>query len=491
MGVSAVVGCRDGRHRRDDWRNPSSQGDGRGVNWQRAFGADTAVEIRNAICLVIDGWQAGFAGPYGNSWISTPALNQLASESFVFDEALVDAPRLDRLYRSFWRGVHAAMPGECLPEGAGLASRLSRGGVATTLVTDEQRVAEHPLAGEFREIVRLSPSPPTRAAADMEDTRMAELFAHMLDALDDAREPFLLWGHASSLASCWDAPREFRERYLERDAAAEEDLEHLAAEAGALARVGVAPPRQQYATLADPDELLALRRAYAAQVSVLDACLAGLLDAFWQAPWAERTLLLICGARGYPLGEHGRVGFELPAQGEAGIGDALYAELIHIPWILRLPGAEGALGRSAALVQPADCCATLLDWWQLTQDGISEAKLSVAAGRSVLPLVHEEAIAWRDRALVVLDHQRALRTAAWYLRGDGEPAGGVRVDLPRAASELYVKPDDRWERNEIAVRCEEIAAAMNQAADDCQRAIESGVPRELAPLSAQLQAGVS
>ncbi|MBX9790329.1 MAG: sulfatase-like hydrolase/transferase [Pirellulales bacterium] len=443
---------------------------------RRALGADTTVETRNAICLVVDGWQAGFAGPYGNSWISTPALNQLASEGFVFDQALVDSPRLDRLYRSFWRGVHAALPSERLPDGAGLASQLSRGGVATTLVTDEPRVAEHPLAAEFRETVTLNPPPPAQAAADIEDTRLAEFSAQMLDVLDEAREPFLLWGHTSSLANCWDAPREFRERYLERDAAAEEDIEHLRAEAAALARIGVAPPRAHVTSMPDPDELLALRRAYAAQISVLDACLAGLLDAVLLSPWAERTLLFVCGARGYPLGEHGRAGFELPVEQDASVGDALYAELVHVPWIWRLPGAEGALGRSAALVQPADCCATLLDWWRLARDGMSNAELGVASGRSVLPLVREEAIAWRDRALVVLDQQRALRTAAWYRLSEGE---------------LYVKPDDRWERNEIAVRCEEIAEAMDQAADDYQRAIESGEPRELAPLSAQLQAGVS
>jgi arylsulfatase A-like enzyme len=251
--------------------------------------------------------------------------------------------------------------------------------------------------------------------------------------------------------------------------------------------------------------LLALRRAYAAQISVLDACLAGLLDAFWQSPCTERTLLFVAGARGYPLGEHGRVGFEfarqagvgdssltdgLAARRVGGSGDALYAELMHVPWIWRLPDARAALGRSSALVQPADCCATLADWWELPRDDMT-AELGIAAGRSVLPLLNDETTAWRDRALVTLDHERALRTASWYLRLAGEEAGAAAGETLPAASELYVKPDDRWERNEISARCEDVAAMLAQLADECHRSVQSGEPRELMPLPAEVQAGVS
>ena len=45
-------------------------------------------EVRNVICVVIDGLQPAFLGAYGNTWIATPDLDRLAAESFVCDTAL-------------------------------------------------------------------------------------------------------------------------------------------------------------------------------------------------------------------------------------------------------------------------------------------------------------------------------------------------------------------------------------------------------------------
>ena len=92
----------------------------------------------NAICLVIDRLHAGYVGAYGNTWIETPAMNRLASQSFLLDQALIDSPDLERLYRSYWQGWHAACPP---PEGPrpSLAARLRAAGVATALLGDEPR----------------------------------------------------------------------------------------------------------------------------------------------------------------------------------------------------------------------------------------------------------------------------------------------------------------------------------------------------------------
>src|SRR5262245_10609909 len=62
---------------------------------------------RNAICLVIDGLHAGYLGAYGNTWLATPHWDRLACEAVVFDSAFVDTPQVERLYRSYWLGLHA------------------------------------------------------------------------------------------------------------------------------------------------------------------------------------------------------------------------------------------------------------------------------------------------------------------------------------------------------------------------------------------------
>ncbi len=70
-------------------------------------------------------------------------------------------------------------------------------------------------------------------------------------------------------------------------------------------------------------------------------------------------------ARSFPLGEHGRVGQ---------CDEALYNELVQAPLVLRLPDGSGALGRSQALVQPANLAATLLDLWGVLPNDPSAAE---------------------------------------------------------------------------------------------------------------------
>ena len=75
----------------------------------------------------------------------------------------------------------------------------------------------------------------------------------------------------------------------------------------------------------DPDEILAVSQSYSGQVSLWDECLGIFLDSFQSSALAESTLLMLLGARGYPLGEHPRIG---------ACDGALYNELIQIPWVV-------------------------------------------------------------------------------------------------------------------------------------------------------------
>ena len=70
---------------------------------------------KNVVVLIVDRLHAGFVGAYGNTWIQTPNLDRLAGDSFLFDRAMIDSPRLESLYRSDWEGRHA------------LGQRLARG----------------------------------------------------------------------------------------------------------------------------------------------------------------------------------------------------------------------------------------------------------------------------------------------------------------------------------------------------------------------------
>jgi arylsulfatase A-like enzyme len=407
------------------------------------------VNTRSAIVVVVDRFGAGFLGPYGNTWIDTPGLNRLASESLLLEFAVSDTPDLERVYRSYWQGAHAMCPDAAAARGC-LPSLLSAAGVDTTLLTDDSRVAEHPLADEFASRIVLPVRKPKKPAKDVEQTQMARSFAAAIEWIRQRTEPFCLWFHARGMDGPWDAPLEFRNHFADED-----DPEPP---------TFVAPPALRLEDSHDPDALLGIVHAYAGQVVLLDMCVAALLDALHESPLAEQTMLVLTSPRGFPLGEHRRVG---------AADEALYGELLHVPLLVRLPDQATAMQRSHALVQPPDLYPTLRDWFELSDvGGAPEGAVSL------LPLARGDELPRRDCVCSIAGQQRSIRTPAWFLRQEEE--GG---------RELFLKPDDRWEVNEISNRREDVVEPLVQALDQFQEAAQSGKLAELPPLAEVLREG--
>jgi arylsulfatase A-like enzyme len=410
----------------------------------------------NAICLVLDRLHVGYVGAYGNSWIATPALDRLASQAFVFDQALVDSPRLESLYRSYWQGWHALCPAQPPTGRPALAALLREAGVRTTLISDERAVARHPLALEFDELVEIDPPWQARPAEQLDETHLARCFVHLIDWLPTARPPFLLWCHLASLGTIWDAPPEYRLAYWEEGDPPPPNSAEV--------------PDLMLPEDHDPDQLFGLSQAYAGQVSLLDTCLGALLGVIDEGPASQDTLLALVSARGYPLGEHRRVG---PCD------RALYSELVHVPFVLRFSDLSGAAARSQALVEPADLWATLLDWCNIADPPASPS------AASLLPLVRQQVAAVRDRLCITGgDTDQAIRTPAWYLRAC---AGGCPTPT---TPELFAKPDDRWDVNNVSDRCHEVVEFLQQALDQYQRTLQTGPVTDLPPLSEVLLSGL-
>lgn len=412
----------------------------------------------NALCLTIDGLSPAYLGCYGNGWARTPAIDGLAAESIVFDQAIVDGTRLDQLAASWWQGRHAAVNRPPAASGFLLPRALAQAGVASCLVTDEPELASHPLAAAFTECVEVPAVDAETLAASEDETQFARCFAALHDVLAAKRGPQLIWAHFRGLRAAWDAPYEFREQFAD-----EQDPPP-----GRFAE----PPHFRLAADADPDELLGIRQAYAGQVALLDGWLDLLKAALADRNDAEQTMLLIQGARGYPLGIHGAVGFP-----EGPDSAALFGELVHVPLVVRLPGGVGAACRTGALVQPPDIAASLAAWFAVPFD-----ETPVAAGKSLLKLIRGEADALRDRAVIVTTRgERALRTSAWHLR---QPAAAD--DEPSPPVELYAKPDDRHEINEISALRPTEAQSLQLAMDAWRAAAASDGAAQPPPLDAAL-----
>lgn len=410
----------------------------------------------NIICLAIDALHIGMMGCYGSDSVPTPAIDRLASESFVFDQYLLDSPHPARVYRSLWQGAHALSK---TSSGASLAELFAAGDWQTTLVSDDSNLFENVPRAGFRK-VKLLPAAADRSAASVSETGFAQFFEAAVDAIAEIEGPELLWLHSRGMTSPWDAPYSFRDELVE-----DEDE----------------PPPPTMSTVPtiadsealDPDELLGIRRAYGGQVKLFDECLAAFLDVFESSGLAENTLLVLLGVRGFSLGEHATIGH---------YGTRLHEELIHVPCLMHFPDALGADERSSEIIQPCDLGATLLDWGR--HDGVP------SHGQSLMPLLRGDRLTVRDRACTVaydpllqggMPSELAIRTKYWHLRLDMR-APSTEEDSLAVQPSLYVKPDDRWEQNEISSRCADQVEALRTAIDDFETAVQSEHASVVAPL---------
>ncbi len=375
-------------------------------------------EQRNAIVIVIDGWQTNLIGCYGNTWIKTPELDQLAAESFIFDQAILESVELDEVYRSWWSEEKS----------------LSLSGVAQQVITDEEKLTRFLAHGSTAEPIFVPPPNKRRMAEEISETHFANLFAVATDWLLEPSAPFCLWLHSRGLWNHWDAPYNFRKQYADQDDPPPPDL--------------VVPPSRILDENFDPDELLGFQQAYAGQVALLDTCLGTMLDTVREK---SNTLIIVAGCRGFPLGEHRVVG---DAQRNA------FSELIHFPLLVRDPTGRGQLARSSALVKPSDIRSTLTEWFRPNGQFIDSSQPSQTTG--LWPLILGERTELRDRiATRIGDQEHSLRTVMWHLRSLGSDP---------SCSELYVKPDDRFEANDVSSRCGEVVAALQQAGEDLAKA---------------------
>jgi hypothetical protein len=368
----------------------------------------------SAICIVIDRLSAGFLGAFGNAWIRTPQFDRLASQSLVFDQAIIDSPRLEQAYRGYWCGQHAAIArNEPSPD---VLSVLHRQAVHSVLLTDDDEVANFEVASNFSDTIHVDVDHRQSPCDVLEETHFAKYFAAAIDALLGIDAPSLLWMHMQGLAGSWDAPLEFRNAY-----SAEDDPEPP---------TGVEVPHFRLADDYDPDDLLGIMHSYAGQVTLLDTCLGAFIQAVDESPLGENALLVVVSPRGFPLGEHLNVGAHDDHP-------PLYSELVNVPWLVRFPGGRHAACRSLEFMQPDNLYRALL-----SPSGIE------TAGKQT-----------KNRAVVVSDSgETGIRTPAWYLKS--------RTD---GRQELFRKPDDRWDVSDVSDLCPDIVERLQAVFDQSQQ----------------------
>lgn len=355
--------------------------------------------------------------------------------------------------------------------------------------------------------------PPT-PCSDWSETWTAGFFSQVSDMLANLKDrPFLLWCHFGGFSRIWDCPTEFRERYQE--------------EGDPPPWNGVSAPRHYFPPGADPDSWLPFVQAYAGQVVLLDLCLGGLLQAISLSGLKDQSVLALAGFGGFPLAEHGWLGMWKMSPRNERIGCPLLLRFpshegaadrshalcyIHdlAPTLIEAMSDPAAPSPETATQSNQATCINAID----SGGDLPLPSIPEVDGQSLMPVIRGALEGVRDRLFCYCDEPAAVgvRTPSWLAlvdmtlellpfdegtsdaaltsRGSSEkPGESVGSELPqltasggdcaddsdspqlpdvatvRRIAELYVKPDDRWEMNDVADRCPEAAvAAIRQAA---------------------------
>jgi arylsulfatase A-like enzyme len=367
------------------------------------------------LMLEIDGLQPAYLGPYGCEWAPTPTWDNLAVVGVVFDQHFADCP--DPAAGPGWRtGRHPLIDG---PAGPDLLADLRSAGIRTA------RVA--PLTSDDGWDINVAAKRGQTNPLALNSTR--KMVRQAIEQLGDAPDA-LLRVEIDALLPPWRPSEEARADCFGEST--EGDAEPWTDDV----------PEQ--IDLNDERTFGRLQNTYAAAVSTLDVGLRKVLADCAKRGFGDDALWIVTSSRGFPLGEHGAVGLS---------SADVHEELVHLPLLLRWPQGENGGMRVSSFTQPADLAPTIRKTFGLPIAATNDTR----AGQSLGGLARGNDAPTRDRIVSGIRRGErtywGYRTSSWYLMSDDRP------DSPRR---LFVKPDDRWEVNDIAPRNQEFAEEMEK-----------------------------
>lgn len=349
---------------------------------------DSGAGRTDVLLVSIDTLRADQLGCYGNANAKTPTIDALAAAGVVFEDATSQANTTGPSHTTMLTGLYPAEHG-ALSNGVRLSNRvktladaLARTHSTAAFVSgftladelcglaprfdwyDDQmarwswlpRIVERSQLG--RALVRLARGRgielyrPDRPAGETVDSAIGWLRSR-------GDEPLFTFVHMYDPHAPYEPPHEFAQLH---GAQSDDDTDWYELSTA---------EREEFVN--DPAAVERMKALYAAEISYADAQLARLIDELKRAGRWERTLVVLTSDHGEGLGSHG-YWFDH--------GTFLFDEELHVPLILRLPGAQFAGARVKGQVRLLDLAPTVLDHLGL-RDALptrGESLLTAAAG---------------------------------------------------------------------------------------------------------------
>jgi len=399
----------------------------------------------NLLIVVVDTLRRDHLGAYGYERDTSPHIDALAAESFLFRRAYTAAPWTQPSVASLITGLHPSGHTvdrlvSFLPEAADtLAEILSGAGYATVAVVSHWIIGSRYKFDQgyevFLEDQGFGREPFSTPGVSNQAIGLLEGF------MRDER-PFFLFVHY------FDPHFEYR-RHSEYGFAAEAPGRLHGRESIDALRSLDPPP--------DPEERRFIRDLYDEEIRFTDAGVGSLLESLERLALDGDTLVVF-------LADHGEEFFE---RGWLGHAQNLYEEVLRVPLLIRLPGSRGGGRTIDEPVSLVSVTPTLLDLLGVDRSGLSfqgpsfSALLGGDGEFSAGALYFETSLPRKS----IFKHA--------LLQGDFK----LIVDRESGERELYDLGRDPGERQSLVQREPQLADAMAAQLEEIARRTEADALR--------------
>ena len=421
------------------------------VSW--ACGGSVNPTFDKIILISIDTLRADYLGVYGAPAGLTPATDELAESSMVFEDAITSAtstlPSHTSLFYSQHTFIHNAYTGN--PPDPQLVSPVE------VIRRAGYRTAAFVGGGQLRPIFRLNRGFDTYEIINTRNInpttrntdRLANLQAAANGFLDEhGDESFFLFLHTYEPHQPYDAPDRFMEEVRAigvggGDVALDAPLVEFQEGLGVPKEAWVASDR---------------RLQYAAEVRYVDDFIGKLLDRLRELELTDEVVVIFLADHGESLGERGLLGH-----------NRFTTEQLRVPLMIRVPGVEGS--RASDPVQLLDVMPTIFSLFGLEQP-------YPFLGADLRPLLAGEVPTWSADRIRVSENKgvAAVLQGPWKAVFNIEPVvhtsvqlfnlvedPGELVDRSEDRPELALQLVDEYER--LLIRHAGLKALFPRAAD--------------------------
>jgi arylsulfatase A-like enzyme len=438
MGIALHAGCSE-----TEQSSPARPSSTDASDQKAVASPGEMMRPRLVIVYLIDALRADHLGLYGYPRATSPEIDQLATESVVFDAAYAQAswtrPSVGSLFTGRLPSRHGAVrrSHRLRPDVATLSEVFRDAGYRTAaFFTNPNLLSDFGFDRGFDKYVDIA-SVGIEADAD-------EVHTAVLEHLDTPAWPQFLYVHTIEPHAPYTPPPPFQKRFIGEHVPAPDDVER-------------------------PPEARLVLDLYDGEIAYADHALGGFLDALRERGLYDDSLFVLLSDHGEEFLEHGNIRHGL----------TLFEEQIHIPLLVRFPHARWGGRRVREPVRVVDILPALVDL-------LGEEAPTGLDGSSFLGLISgSDAI---DRRVLFSEQNMDSSVLTSLREGDLKLIKRESPETMRGV-ELYDLANDPGEREDVSgVRAEEMERLLSHL-EAIESSLHGGLYVELNNSSQRRAAG--